>query len=424
MNIYFSGIGGVGISALVEIALDAGFKVHGSDLVASLSTAELEKRGVIMNIGPQDGEFLKACHADEPLDWFIYTAALEAPEAPGRAELLTARELGIATAKRDEFLNFFFGAKDLKLIAVAGSHGKTTTTGMLVWAFKQLGLPASYAIGTTLHFGNIGHYDIDSQYFIYECDEFDRNFLHFSPEMAVITSVDYDHPDTYPTVAEYKKSFHEFLSKSSNIMIWQETAKYLDAPVDDRTWELNSSDISPDIHLAGLHNRQNASLVLKTLERLGLGSAEQNIKILNEFPGTDRRFERLADNLYSDYGHHPTEIAATLELASELSEHVVLVYQPHQNIRQHYLLGKYKDEFKNAEHIYWLPTYLTRENPDLQILPPELLYSTVTNRDSVETADLDDDLWRKVEDERANGKLVLFMGAGSIDAWVRQHLDS
>lgn len=418
MNIYFSGIGGVGISALLEIALDAGFKVQGSDLTESLSTQELAKRGVSMEVGNQDGRFLKACHLEQPLDWFIYTAALP----PDHPELLVARELGIKTAKRDEFLNFFLGAKDLKLIAVTGSHGKTTTTGMLIWAFKQLGLPVSYAIGTTIHFGTIGHYDIDSQYFIYECDEFDRNFLHFSPELAVITSVDYDHPDTYPTVPEYKQAFREFLEKSSNIIIWQETAKYLDAPDDNRVWELGSGDVNPGIHLAGEHNRRNASLVLKTLERLDIGSAEQNIKTLNDFPGTDRRFERLADGLYSDYGHHPTEIAATLELASELSDHVVLVYQPHQNVRQHYLLGKYKDEFKRAEHIYWLPTYLTRENPKLEILPPELLYSTVSNRDSIESADLNDDLWQKVEAERAKGRLVLFMGAGSIDAWVRSNL--
>ncbi len=127
MNIYFSGLGGVGIGPLVEIALDAGHSVQGSDIASGLVTDELQVRGVVVNIGPQDGAFLQACHDITPIDWFVYTAAL--PD--DHPELVLARQLGIHTAKRDELLAAIIQEKKLKLIAISGTHGKTTTTGMI-----------------------------------------------------------------------------------------------------------------------------------------------------------------------------------------------------------------------------------------------------------------------------------------------------
>jgi len=182
MNIYFSGLGGVGIGPLVEIARDAGHTIMGSDLTDSLITKELRSQGVMVNIG-QDGSFLQKSHTVTPIDWFVYTSAL--PD--DHAELLLARELGIRMSKRDEFLAYILQEKDLKLIAIAGTHGKTTTTGMMVWLMKQLGLPVSYSVGTTISFGPSGQFDPKSEYFIYECDEYDRNFLNFHPYLSLIT---------------------------------------------------------------------------------------------------------------------------------------------------------------------------------------------------------------------------------------------
>src|SRR5690606_25419386 len=109
------------------------------------------------------------------------------------------------------------------------------------------------------------------------------------------------------------------------------------------------------------------------LEYLKIGDSQSNTAALSSFPGTNRRFEKLAENLYTDYGHHPEEIAATLQLAREASEDIVLVYQPHQNWRQHFIRDQYTDQFELAGTTYWLPTYLTRENPDQEILTPEEL---------------------------------------------------
>lgn len=418
MNIYFSGLGGVGIGPLVEIALDAGYSVQGSDLVDSLETENLRSRGVTMNVGPQDGIFLKECHESAPIDQFIYTAALPLDHP----ELVAAKALGIPAYKRDEFTKQLIEDKNLKLIAVAGTHGKTTTTGMLLWVFKELGMPISYSIGTTLTFGPSGAYVTGSEYYIYECDEFDKNFLNFSPYLSLLPSVDYDHPDTYPTKDEYAAAFRQFIDQSGHSILWRDTNEQAIHHDAIRGWELASDDVA-ELTLKGEHNRRNATLVLKAAEYLGLDIAAVT-DALNSFPGTDRRFEKLGENLYSDYGHHPVEIAATLELARELSDNVVLVYQPHQNVRQHEIKDEYTDQFELAERVYWVPTYLSREDPNLVILTPAELMKNVTNPEAFQEAELNTELWAAIEDARAQGKLVLGMGAGSIDGWLRKQLSA
>lgn len=416
MNIYFSGLGGVGIGPLTEIARDAGENVMGSDLAESLVTQELRNQGVKLTIG-QDGSFLQTCHNETPLDWFVYTAAL--PDT--HPELVLAKQLGIRTAKRDEFLAEFIKAHNLQLIAISGTHGKTTTTGMLVWAMKQLEIPVSYSIGSTVSFGPSGAYDPASKYFVYECDEYDKNFLNFFPSVSLLTSVDYDHPDTYPTEEEYLAAFRQYIDQSDYTITWQNVVDYIN-PAASSLLALSENDVL-DLHLPGLHNRQNATLVYKTLQYLEQSESDTLISALNTFPGTDRRFEKLSENLYSDYGHHPEEIAATLQLANEISEHVVLVYQPHQNWRQHFVRDQYVDQFEMAEKIYWLPTYLTRENPDQAILTPLELTERITNKQAIEYAQLDDTLWTDIQTHLTAGHLVLCMGAGTIDRWVRDRLD-
>lgn len=415
MNIYFSGIGGVGIGPLAEIASDAGYQVQGSDASEGLMTQALQSRGITVNIG-QDGTFLQTMHDQTPIDWFVYTAAL--PDS--HPELVLAQKLGIKTAKRDELLAHIIAEKNLKLIAVAGTHGKTTTTGMFVWALQQLGIPVSYVVGTTLSFGPSGKFDPASEYFVYECDEFDRNFLHFQPYLSLVTSIDYDHPDTYPTEQSYLDAFKQFGGQSKQLIAWQSEHGELFADHPD-AWLLQSSDVE-NLPLAGEHTRRNATLVVKALEKLDVGHGLAKQDAVSSFPGTDRRFEKLADNLYSDYGHHPVEIAATLQMARELSDSVVLVYQPHQNVRQHEIKDQYTDQFELAEKVYWLPTYLSREDPDLPILTPEELIQNIANKGLVQVADLNDNLWGAIQKARDEDKLVLCMGAGSIDEWVRQRL--
>ena len=413
MRIYFSGIGGVGIGPLSRIALGAGYDVCGSDKAPSLITDELESAGIAISFN-QSGEYLQSEHKKAPFDWFIHTAAL--PD--DHPELVLARELGIKTSKRDELLAQIIADKNLKLIAIAGTHGKTTATSMLVWAMQQLQIPVSYSVGSTLSFAPSGEFNENSQFFVYECDEFDRNFLHFSPEISVITSVDYDHPDTYPTEKSYLEAFHEFGEKSKKVIVWQENSTIFNPK---NLITLSSAD--QNITIPGEHNRKNATLIIEALKHMNISANKSAIyQAINSFPGSGRRFEKLADNLYSDYGHHPIEIRATLQMARELSDRVVLVYQPHQNVRQHEIIDQYTaDIFRDANEIYWLPTYLTRENPDLPILTPQQLTKNI-NPEKLHFADLDDNLWQNITTAQKSGKLVLCMGAGTIDGWIREQL--
>jgi UDP-N-acetylmuramate--alanine ligase len=413
MRIYFSGIGGVGIGPLSRIALGAGYDVCGSDKAPSLVTDELESAGIAISFD-QSGEYLRSEHKKVPFDWFIHTAALP----NNHPELVLARELGIKTSKRDELLAQIIADKSLKLIAIAGTHGKTTTTSMLVWVMQQLQIPVSYSVGSTLSFAPSGEFNENSQFFVYECDEFDRNFLHFSPEISVITSVDYDHPDTYPTEKSYLEAFHEFGEKSKKVIVWQENSTIFNPK---NLITLSSAD--QNITIPGEHNRKNATLIIEALKHMNISANKSAIyQAINSFPGSGRRFEKLADNLYSDYGHHPIEIRATLQMARELSDRVVLVYQPHQNVRQHEIIDQYTaDIFRDANEIYWLPTYLTRENPDLPILTPQQLTKNI-NPEKLHFADLDDNLWQNITTAQKSGKLVLCMGAGTIDGWIREQL--
>lgn len=414
MNIYFSGIGGVGLGPLAEIALDAGHTVAGSDPKESLMTQQMNGRGVAIGTD-QSGSFLREYHHMQHIDWFVYTSAL--PD--DHPELVAARDLGIRTSKRDELLAHIIEEKGLKLIAVAGTHGKTTTTSLFVWTFKQLGIPISYSVGTTMSFGPSGQYDPESDYFVYECDEYDHNFLQFHPHLAIIPSLSYDHPDTYPTEEQYADAFRQFLSQSDGSIFWHDTWELLGDVAN--SWVLSDNDKAA-VDLPGEHVRRNASLVAKAFERLGFNG--DIISAINEFPGVDRRFEQLARNLYTDYAVHPNEIAATIALAREVNHHVVVVYQPHQNVRQHAIKNLYTDCFEGAQEIYWVPTYLTREDPSLPILTPAQLSEHVTNRGSVQIAELDDELWEIIQAARNAEALVLIMGAGPIDAWVRDKVSA
>lgn len=420
MKIYFSGIGGVGIGPLAQIAHYAGYNVTGSDQNSSLITKELDGLNVSFDIGLQTGDFLDKSHQNQAIDWFVFTSALPV----NHPELLKAKELGIKTAKRDELLSKIIKDKKLKLIAIAGTHGKTSTTALAVWLFKKLGIPASYSIGSTVNFAPSGFYDSNSQYFIYECDEFDRNFLHFHPYLSVITSLDYDHPDTYPTKSSYQEAFKEFVSQSTYKVAWDHQPANVYEGQNNVTL-VNS--INPDITLPGEHIRANATLLINGLQQIDVINKENYshaIDAINSFPGTDRRFEMLANNLYSDYGHHPVEIEKTLQMAKEVANKegsdVVLVYQPHQNIRQHNIKDAYKDQFLLADKIYWLPTFLSREDPSLPILSPQELSKNIINKQSIYFSDLDDKLWQDIKNHLKNNNLVIGMGAGNIDSWLRQ----
>lgn len=410
MKIYISGISGTGMGPLALMAKDAGMTVFGSDQSAGAITNELTDAGIKICLGEQDGIFLQTRAGNEGVDWFVYTSAL--PE--DHPELIMAKKLKLKISKRDEFISFLIKKLKLKLVAVAGTHGKTTTSAMIVWGAKQLNLPISYLIGTTLPFAGAGHYEPNSEYFVYEADEYDRNFLAYHPWLAVIPTVTYDHPDIYPTEQDYQDAFRQFESQSEQI--------------------IHGDEIAADVTLAGEARRYDATLAIDALERMmperrGLkrfcGNRKKIVAAINSFPGVGRRFEQVSEGYYSDYAHHPEEVAATIEIAREEAERrdlrgVVAIYEPHQNIRQSELAADYANAFSGADKIYWLPTYLTREDPKRKILTPADFIAKLANKKDAEAAVLDEKLSSELKKWHDKGYLVLLMSAGPADAWLRK----
>lgn len=402
MNVYISGISGTGMGPLALMAKAAGFAVWGSDLAKGAIYDELIKAGIEVKIGPQDGEFLREKLEGE-VDWFVYTSALSADHK----ELVLAREAGVKCTKRDDLTAFLVSELGLKMVAVAGTHGKTTTTAMIIWAALKLGLPVSYIVGTTLGFAPSGAYKMGDKYFIYEADEYDRNFLKYHPWLAVIPAVSYDHPDIYPTVEDYEAAFLQFKAQSERVV------------------EQSSFDEN-EFKLAGEVRRKDAALAAEAVFMMAPGiSREKIVEILNEFPGAGRRFEKITEGVYTDYAHHPEEIAATMGVVEDEKrlhgkKGIVVVYQPHQNTRQHEVRNGYREAFLGADKIYWLPTYLTRENPNLPVLKSEELIDGLINKEVAEAAELSDDLVEKLQKYIDDNYLVILMTAGPADGWLRE----
>ena len=426
MNIYISGISGTGMGPLALMAKQAGHTVFGSDRGAGPIISELENAQIDFKIGPQDGKFLGSLD----IDWFVYTSALP----KDHPELKLAQQKGIKCSKRDEFIEFLVKELNLKMVAIAGTHGKTTTTSMLIWAAKQLGLKSAYLVGTTLGFAKSGSYNEGDQFFIYEADEYDRNFLHYQPWLSLITFVSYDHPDIYPSESDYHQAFLQFENQSQSLIFANPAA----APSDLSQLSSQSFQIlktpDPRLTLAGSARREDANLVFYVIKQILADqpnahkiSDQQIIDILNQFPGVGRRFERLSDGLYSDYAHHPEEIRATVEIAKEEAKNlgkngVVVVYQPHQNTRQHEVFSLYRDVFLGVDQLFWLPTYLTRENPELKIYAPIDFINTLTNSEIATSAELDDQLKVKLKSLLQDNYLVILMSAGPADQWFRDNL--
>lgn len=423
MHIFFSGIGGTAIGPLALIASQAGYSVSGSDQQDSQYIHYLRSKGIVnIHIG-QDRESIEHIHADQPIDWFVRSSAVP-DDSP---ELQFCEEQHIKTSKRDELLNLILKDKRLDLVAIAGTHGKTTTTAMVIWLFKQLRLPVSYSVGAKISFGDMGTFQEKSGYFIYECDEFDRNFLAFEPHISLITGVSWDHHEIFPTRDDYQQAFAEFIGQSGHTLLWQEDFDYLGLTSNSRLLVQDSAhSLISQITLAGQYNRLDAWLAIQAVHRLTKTPLETLISHINKFPGLQRRMEQIIPNLYSDYAHTPEKIrgamSVALEMAGKNGQELIVVYEPLTNRRQHYMIDDYKDCFAGAKKVYWLPSYLAREDPDQRIITPAELISRLTDPSIAEPMERNSRLAQTIKDHLKIGDMVVCMaggGGGSLDEWLR-----
>ncbi len=427
MHIYFSGIGGAGIGPLAQIARQAGYTVSGSDKRDSSYIQYLRDHGITSIHVGQDRQAIAKLHEQTPIDWFVYTSALplENPNAP---ELIYCEEQSIKTSKRDELLNLILQEKDLKLIAVAGTHGKTTTTALTTWLFTQLGEPISYLLPAKTSFAEMGAYDPASKYFIYEADEFDRNFLAYEPAMSLITGVSWDHHEIFPTREDYQAAFAEFIEQSDHVFIWEEDFEYLGLRENPKISVLNSADSHiHSIGLLGQYNRLDAWLAVQAVHRATGQAVEKLLEIVNRFPGLSRRMEQIVPGLYSDYAHTPEKIRGAMsvatEMAAETGQNLVVVYEPLTNRRQHFMIDDYKDCFDGAAKLYWIPSYLAREDPTQRVIPPAELITHLSDPSIAVALERDNGLKKVIQEHLDNGDMVVGMAGGggsSLDDWLRK----
>lgn len=426
-HVYFSGIGGAGIGPLALIAHQAGYKVSGSDKQDSSYIEYLINHGISdIHIG-QNWDQIAAVNQRSPIDWIIYSSAVP-KENPNHPELEFARENGIQKSKRDDFLNDLLQETGQKMIAVAGTHGKTTTTAMMIWLMKQLKLPVSFSVGAKLTFADAGEYNKDAEYFVYEADEYDRNFLSFSPAMSIIPGVAYDHPDIYPTEEDYRSAFRQFFEQSEKVVAWEKDATKLQLYESDSNTILADSTNLSAIKLPGLVNRQNAHAVIVAAEKMGFCDYKTGVKIVNAFPGVSRRFEQISKNIYTDYAHTPEKIRGAFQLAHEVAgDNVVVVYEGLHNTRQHFIKKDLEHLFAGAKKLFIVPSYLAREDESLELLTPEKLCDITREPQLCEPSKLNDDLKYDITEHAKHGDLVLCLSAGggsSLDEWLRREFKS
>lgn len=429
MHIYFSGIGGTGIGPLAQIAHQAGYEVSGSDKQDSQYVEYLRGHGISnIHIGQSYGD-IAAVNELRPIDWFVHSSSIP----KDNPELLFCQEQSVRISKRDELLNQILKDKNLDLIAIAGTHGKTTTTAMVIWLFRQLGIPVSYSVGAKIPFGDMGHFDPKSKFFVYEADEFDRNFLAFTPEISLITGVSWDHHEIFPTREDYQAAFREFIDQSMHNLIWQEDADYLNLPEDVDITVLKTTEPKiSKIELLGQYNRLDAWLAISLFNiYVPIGTTDKKvedvIQIINGFPGLSRRMEQIVPGLYSDYAHTPEKIRGAMSVAQEMAaasgQKLVVIYEPLTNRRQHYMLDGYKDVFDGAAKLYWIPSYLAREDPAQRIIPPEELISHLDDPSIAKPMERNGALKQAIHKHLEAGDMVVAMAGGggdSLDDWLRQ----
>lgn len=396
MNVHFLGIGGSGASAAAAIAQAQGYEITGCDL-----EPHNEFTTQFKNIKLFKGHHPKHI---KNIDILAVTPAIYSLD-PQNPELVAAKEKNIPIMTWQQFLGEYL-TKDKFVIAVAGTHGKTTTTAMIAQVLEDAKLDPTVLLGAIVPWWKTNYRVGQSKYFVIEADEFNDNFLHLTPDIAVVTNIEMDHPEYFKDFESYKKSFDKFIKQSQ---------KVIDKP--------NLELIDFQLTVPGIFNILNASLAYQV--GLILGIDPKTIKkSLSAYPGIGRRFEYIGKYkgaaVYSDFGHHPTEIKVTMQAAREKfpNQRIILIYEPHMFSRTKALFDDFVKVFKE------LPvdkTVITDIYPSREIDT-----DLVTSQQLVEAAHSDslvyhskDQLLPSLKHHIQNNDIVFFMGAGDIDKLAR-----
>jgi len=432
---HFVGIGGIGMSGLAEILLSQGHQVTGSDRQLTEITDYLQKKGARIFAGHQRKNL------SPDVDFLIYSSAVPADNP----ELQAAKEFGIPQMKRAQLLgqifNRHFG------IAVAGTHGKTTTTSMIGQILLKAGLDPTIVVGGRLHNLMTNARLGQSDFMVTEADEYDRSFLTLFPRIAVVTSLEADHLDIYHDLADLQQTFLQFVNqvtfdglavacaddqnvralidKAAPTVITyglqegaQFQAKILTSEANKITFEIyhRSQKLNQlTLNVPGQHNVLNALAAFVVGHELEIEHL-LIVQALSEFKGVERRFDILVEKdgilAVDDYAHHPTEVAATLQAArSGWQKRLIAIFQPHLFSRTRDFYQEFANVLKAADHVIINKIYPAREEP-MAGVSGKLISDQIGEKAIY--IEQEEDLLNYLKKIVQANDLVLFLGAGDI----------
>ena len=385
---HFIGIGGTGLSAIARLLKESGYTVTGSDRDHSPFVDDLREIGITVYIG----------HAAEQItgaEIIVRSSAI--PDH--NPEVVAGVETGIPVYKRSDFLGRLM--EDKIGIAIAGTHGKTSTTAMMAWTLTELAQDPSFIVGGIINGMNVNAHAGTGETFVIEADEYDRMFLGLKPRIGIITNLEHDHPDIYPTAESFHQAFSDFVAllpengllivcgddKGASDMLKETTVEKMTYSFSEseEKWVI-AQDVKANTHggfdftcklsdsrtcqvsleVPGKHNVLNALAVMSVISYLGL-SLEDAANALGRFTGTGRRFDLLGEvngiSIYDDYAHHPTEIRATLSAARARHPQARIwsVWQPHTYSRTQLLFDEFAQAFDDADKVIITEVYASRE---------------------------------------------------------------
>lgn len=423
-KVHFLGIGGSGASAAAAIAEAQGFEVTGCDLepnnefTTQFTSDQLSTGHSASHLTSGNVNILAVTPAIYSLD-------------PDNPELLEAKKQGIEIMTWQEFLGKYL-TKDKFVITVCGTHGKTTTTAMIAKVLEDGGLDPTVELGAIIPGWKANYRIGQGKYFVVEADEFNDNYLHLRPDINVVTNIEMDHPEYFKDLEAVRESFKKFLLQTKNTIFANlkdfNVAEIIKAAMKESRltcFDYSNNEEKFNLKIPGLFNQLNASAAFKV--GLMLGIEPQIIrKSLESFTGASRRFEYIGEykgaKVYSDFGHHPTEIEKTMEAVREKfpKERILLVYQPHMFSRTKALFSDFVRVFKTipADKTFIMDIYPSREIDTGLTSSKELVEATLNPSVSyiggtVETLG-------KLKPEIQEGDIVFFMSAGDTDKLAKE----
>jgi UDP-N-acetylmuramate--alanine ligase len=437
-RIYFIGIGGIGMSALARYFNTQGVAVAGYDKTPTVLTADLEKEGIAIHF---EDDIHKI---DKEATVIVYTPAIPVEHT----ELNYYRDNGYLVVKRSDVLNWI--TENAFTIAIAGTHGKTTTTSMTAHILRHSGFGCNAFLGGIASNYNTNFWSHEKNVVVVEADEYDRSFLKLAPNIAVVTAVDPDHLDIYGTAEEVLKAFGQFTDKikvggtliqkmgtefsvdnsNKNVFSYgynKDEASYhtQNLIVVDGSYQfdiIHPGGMMKDVvlNMGGLHNVENATAAIAI--GITLGIEEQKIKdAVASFNGVKRRFEYKVKTenkvLIDDYAHHPEELNALISGVRSLypNEKMVLIFQPHLYSRTQDQAAGFMEVLDKADEVILLPIYPARELPiegvtsDMLLNGMKLAHKKVMSKEALLE-------WAKT----TSNKLIVMAGAGDIDVCINQ----